>query len=95
MSYARWGSHGNWYAFVCGLDAKPELALWHCGANDAPSWTLDDLQDADAGWIKARYSVADDNDVAEALEIIRMFKDDFVGETDKARKGKEREHGQR
>ncbi|MFH0982799.1 MAG: hypothetical protein V2A79_14845 [Planctomycetota bacterium] len=81
MSYSRW-STSNWYAFHCSAKAQiwqdEELALWHCaeraeGEGSCRDWKAGEVLSADAAWVRERFPGISDDDVAEALDIIKEF----------------------
>jgi hypothetical protein len=89
MSYSRWiGS--SWYSFACGENTDniedEMLALWY-DLGTCFDWSYAQLKDADEKFILDKYGDIPEEDVKQALEIIKMFmkdceKDHHVGESD-------------
>ena len=78
MSYSRW-SGSEWYAFAMNFhdERGTGLALWHCEADVHPTWTIDEIRDADEYWLREKYPMASDDDRDEAQKIIKAFLNDY------------------
>jgi hypothetical protein len=78
MSYARWGS-SNWYAFYNTNSGDTiddqTLSLWY-SLDDLKDWSYADLKDIDEKWVIDNYGDISEEDIEEALNIIKMFRKD-------------------
>lgn len=78
MSYSRWG-FSSWYAFYnsCSGDTLDEqvLSLWY-SFDELKDWSYTQLKDADKQWIIDNYGDISNDDIDQALEIIKLFKED-------------------
>ena len=79
MSYARWSSDSNWYAFWCdSTDDTPQseevLCLWHKTKHIV--FTFKELANIGCGPLMNLYPNVSDDDIIKAMLIIKMFQND-------------------
>ena len=77
MSYARWNSDSNWYAFWSDSDDLPQdeiLCLWH--KTQKRDFTYGELYNIGVGPLMNLYPNVSDNDIIKAMLIIKMFQTD-------------------
>jgi len=81
MSYARWSSDSDWYAFWCdsgdSISQNEEvLCLWH--KSKRIDFTFEEVMSIGVGKLMNLYPNVSDNDIVRAMLIIQMFKDDVI-----------------
>ncbi|CAB4127478.1 hypothetical protein UFOVP84_207 [uncultured Caudovirales phage] len=82
MSYSRW-IHSNWYSFYhstpVGTPKEGQiLSLWH--VTEHHDFTYKQLLSMGEGKLRSLYPEATDDDIIEAMDIIKQFKKDVNNE---------------